>query len=102
MASSGIDDGEIWVNPKKKAAADAAKAAASKPAGGAEELPGSPRPAKPGRSSIPEETDADHRRQRPGRVEEDAEIWDGEKWVLPSGKVVDEDTRPGGRKGAPT
>lgn len=116
MAKSGIDDGEIWVNPKKKAAADAAKRAAepaeakgsppsadsaARPVGGAEELPGSPRPAKPGRSSIPEAADADFRRQAPGRVEEDAEIWDGEKWVLPSGKVVDEDTRPGGRKGAP-
>ncbi|MEK6975043.1 MAG: phosphoribosylamine--glycine ligase [Candidatus Thermoplasmatota archaeon] len=102
MAKSGIDDGEIWVNPKKKAAQEAAKAAASKPAGGAEELPGSPRPAKPGRSSIPEESDADHRRQRPGRVEEDAEIWDGEKWVLPSGRVVDESAGPKGSKGNPT
>lgn len=102
MAKSGIDDGEIWVNPKKKQAADAAKAAAeAKPAGGAEELPGSPRPAKPGRSSFPEESEADHRRQTPGRVEEDAEVWDGEKWVLPSGKVVDPDAAPkGGKKAA--
>jgi phosphoribosylamine---glycine ligase len=118
MAKTGIDDGEIWVNPKKKAAADAAKRAAesaepteakgsppsadsaTRPVGGAEELPGSPRPAKPGRSSIPEASDADFRRQTPGRVEEDAEIWDGEKWVLPSGKVVDEDA-PGAMKGAP-
>lgn len=109
MAKSGIDDGEIWVNPKKARGASATPANgegkglgnAGKPIGGAEELPGSPRPAKPGRSSIPEETDAEHRRQRPGRVEEDAEIWDGEKWVLPSGKAVDEGARPGGRKGAP-
>lgn len=106
MAKSGIDDGEIWVNPKQKAGGAAAptapgeagkaepKPAATRGVGGAEELPGSPRPAKPGRSSFPQETDADHRSQTPGRVEEDAEVWDGEKWVLPSGKVVDPDAAP--------
>ncbi len=107
MAKSGIDDGEIWVNPKRNAggaaapaAPNGAKAAAqSKVVGGAEELPGTPRPAKPGRSSIPDAADADHRRQLPGRVEQDAEVWDGQKWVRPSGEVVDPASPNGGGKG---
>lgn len=108
MGASGIDDGEIWVNPKKKGggaaasasqgeaakAQEAAKAKADAPVGGAEELPGTPRPQKPGRSSFDPTgkaaDDAEFRKQRPGGVEADAEVWDGEKWVYPSGKVVDE------------
>lgn len=87
-AATPPNDGtELYVKPKAKPPTpDAAK-----PVGGAEELPGSPRPAKPGRSSIPDAADADHRRQVPGRVEEDAEVWDGKRWVLPSGKPVDPD-----------
>ncbi len=64
--------------------------------GGAEELPGTPRPTKPGRESIPAAAPGDeHRKQRPGRVEEDAEVWvDPSKggaggWTTPSGQVVD-------------
>lgn len=107
MAKSGIDDGEIWVNPKKKQAETSKPAATPSVPGGAEEMPGTPRPAKPGRSSMdPTGTaseDAEFRKQRPGGVEADAEIWDGKKWVLPSGKAVDPDAapKPGGKgKGA--
>lgn len=95
MAKSGIDDGEIWVNPKKKQAETSKPASTPTVPGGVEELPGSPRPAKPGRSSMdPNGTaaeEAEFRKQRPGGVEADAEVWDGEKWVYPSGKTVDED-----------
>lgn len=95
MAKSGIDDGEIWVNPKKKQPETSKPSATPAVPGGAEEMPGSPRPAKPGRTSMdPKGTaaeDAEFRRQRPGGVEADAEVWDGEKWVYPSGKEVDED-----------
>lgn len=89
---SANDGTELYVKPKAKPAP--APAADQKAVGGAEEMPGSPRPAKPGRSSIPDapDPDADHRRQRPGHVEEDAEVWDGTKWVLPSGKPVDPDS----------
>ncbi|HUR24771.1 MAG TPA: phosphoribosylamine--glycine ligase [Candidatus Thermoplasmatota archaeon] len=85
---SANDGTELYVKPKAKPAPPAEPA---KTVGGAEEMPGSPRPAKPGRSSIPDapDPDADHRRQTPGHVEEDAEVWDGKKWVLPSGKPVD-------------
>jgi phosphoribosylamine--glycine ligase len=95
MGTPDANDGsELYVKPKAKPTPPAEPA---KAVGGAEELPGSPRPAKPGRSSIPDApSDADHRRQTPGRVEEDAEIWDGKKWVLPSGKPVDPDAPAGG------
>jgi phosphoribosylamine--glycine ligase len=88
--SDANDGTELYVKPKAKPAPPAEPA---KAVGGAEELPGSPRPAKPGRSSIPDapDPDADHRRQTPGHVEEDAEVWDGKRWVLPSGKPVDPD-----------
>lgn len=84
------DGTELYVKPKAKPAPKEEP----KAVGGAEELPGSPRPAKPGRSSIPDapDPDADHRRQTPGRVEDDAEVWDGNRWVLPSGKPVDPDS----------
>lgn len=95
MGASGIDDGEIWVNPKKRQPTDSKPAATPVVPGGAEEIPGSPRPAKPGRTSMDPTgkgaDDAEFRRQRPGGVEADAEVWDGEKWVYPSGKQVDED-----------
>jgi phosphoribosylamine--glycine ligase len=93
------DGTELYVKPKAKPAPkEDPAAAAGKPVGGAEELPGSPRPAKPGRSSIPDapDPDAEHRRQRPGRVEEDAEVWDGKRWVRPDGKPVDPDAPAGG------
>ncbi|MHB1260577.1 MAG: phosphoribosylamine--glycine ligase [Thermoplasmatota archaeon] len=88
------DGTELYVKPKAKPVPKEEP----KAVGGAEELPGSPRPAKPGRSSIPDapDPDADHRRQRPGHVEEDAEVWDGKRWVLPSGKPVDPDAPKGG------
>jgi phosphoribosylamine--glycine ligase len=100
MADDTANDGtELYVKPKAKPVPPAEPA---KTVGGAEELPGSPRPAKPGRSSIPDhpDPDADHRRQAPGHVEEDAEVWDGKKWVLPSGKPVDPDAPAGGPKTA--
>ncbi|MFA5944552.1 MAG: phosphoribosylamine--glycine ligase [Candidatus Thermoplasmatota archaeon] len=98
MSDPSANDGtELYVKPKAKPVPPAEPA---KTAGGVEELPGSPRPAKPGRSSIPDApSDADHRRQVPGRVEDDAEIWDGTKWVLPSGKPVDPDANPSGNSG---
>lgn len=100
------DGTELYVKPKAKPKpdADADAAAAGKVVGGAEELPGSPRPAKPGRSSIPDapapDADAEHRRQRPGRIDEDAEVWDGKRWVLPSGKPVDPHAPAGGPSSA--
>lgn len=88
------DGTELYVKPKAKPAPKP-EPAPGKSAGGAEELPGSPRPAKPGRSSIPDapapDSDAAHRAQRPGRVEEDAEVWDGTRWVRPDGTPVDPD-----------
>ncbi|MEA3166974.1 MAG: phosphoribosylamine---glycine ligase [Thermoplasmata archaeon] len=96
------DGTELYVKPKAKPAAPPSDP--NKVVGGAEELPGSPRPAKPGRSSIPDspDPDADHRRQTPGHVEEDAEVWDGKKWVLPSGKPVDPDAPGAGKPGGPS
>lgn len=83
------DGTDLYVNPKRKTAPPPAPDAKGKPVvGGAEELPGSPRPAKPGRSSIPQESDADLRRQAPGSVHEDAEVWDGKRWVRPNGEPV--------------
>jgi phosphoribosylamine---glycine ligase len=96
MSDKPNDGTELYVKPKAKPEPKPVEPVKS--VGGAEELPGSPRPAKPGRSSIPDapESDASHRAQRPGRVEEDAEIWDGKRWVLPSGKPVDPDAPAGG------
>jgi phosphoribosylamine--glycine ligase len=99
MSGDANDGTELYVRPKAKPAPAPQPAKAP---GGAEELPGSPRPAKPGRSSIPDapDPDAEHRRQRPGRVEDDAEVWDGQRWVLPSGKPVDGVAPAGGASAA--
>lgn len=99
-ADNPNDGTELYVKPKKKPE-EPKPAEASKPVGGAEELPGSPRPAKPGRSSIPDAPAGDDfHKQRPRGVEEDAEVWDGKRWVLPSGKPVDPDAPAGGPSAA--
>ncbi|MCA1810958.1 MAG: hypothetical protein LC623_02980, partial [Halobacteriales archaeon] len=84
------DGTELTVNPKKpKAPAEPLEPQA---AGGAVEMPVSPRPKVPGPTSEnPKgggpDPDAEFRRQRPRGAEEDAEVWDARVgWTTPSGR----------------
>jgi phosphoribosylamine--glycine ligase len=105
------DSWDLYVSPKKKAEAKPSPPAPSsdgadltvtpkqpRPAaspgplvGGAEELPGNPRPKPKADKAASEE--ASYRAQRPGGVEEDAEVYDSKlgKWMRPSGKLVEGD-----------
>jgi phosphoribosylamine--glycine ligase len=83
------DGTELYVSPKKP---KAPQAGAPKTPGGAEEMPGNPRPTAPGRTSEKPagghvDSDAELRRQAPKGAEEDAEVWDVRKgWTTPSGR----------------
>ncbi|MES2154649.1 MAG: phosphoribosylamine--glycine ligase [bacterium] len=100
--AASTDGTELTVNPKK-----AGHAPQNGPVvGGAEELPGTPRRApgptsedpNKGKKSAAPATD-DFTKQRPGTVEEDAEVYvspqkGGAGWVTPSGKPVDPAVAP--------
>ncbi|MEK6985918.1 MAG: phosphoribosylamine--glycine ligase [Candidatus Thermoplasmatota archaeon] len=79
------DGSDLTVTPKQPRAA-----APSGPiVGGAEELPGTPRPKPKPAAGAAGGEEANYRAQRPGGVEEDAEVWDAKKgWTRPSGKLV--------------
>jgi phosphoribosylamine--glycine ligase len=90
-APPATDGTELTVNPKKPKAAPAG-AQEPQAAGGAVEMPGSPRPKVPGPTSEnpkggSADPDAEFRRQRPRGAEEDAEVWDARVgWTTPSGR----------------
>ncbi len=87
-APTSTNDGtDLTITPK--APRPTAAAPSGSIVGGAEELPGNARP-KPKAAAGSEE--ASYRAQRPGGVEEDAEVWDSKKgWTRPSGQLVEGD-----------
>lgn len=110
-AAPSTDGTELTVSPKK-----AGHAPQTGPVvGGAEELPGSPRRApgptsedpKKGKAKATSASSDDFTKQRPGSVEEDAEVYvspqkGGAGWMTPSGKVVDPASAPAKPAGTPT